>query len=137
VSHTLTVDGLDEVIAGVARMLQLDTATREVLRSSTEKLKTMVQGDTPVGIGPTKGQLKSGWSGVTEGYGGFTFQNPVPYAAVLERGLYPGVGPRTVKTGKGIFSRQAPDGMTAAITEAEAAKIVQYVAAEIERLSRG
>lgn len=42
--------------------------------------------------------------------------NGLPYAAVVEYGLYPGIGPKTVAgnnptTGGGIFSRQAPVGM--------------------------
>lgn len=42
--------------------------------------------------------------------------NGLPYAAVVEYGLYPGIGPKTVTgtnptTGGGIFSRQSPAGM--------------------------
>lgn len=42
--------------------------------------------------------------------------NGLPYAAVVEYGLYPGLGPKTVEgtnptTGSGSFSRQAPAGM--------------------------
>lgn len=42
--------------------------------------------------------------------------NGLPYAGVVEYGLYPGIGPKTVEgtnptTGGGIFSRQAPVGM--------------------------
>lgn len=42
--------------------------------------------------------------------------NGLPYAAVVEYGLYPGIGPKTVSgenptTGGGIFSKQAPVGM--------------------------
>jgi hypothetical protein len=35
----------------------------------------------------------------------------VPYAETLERGLYPGVGPRTKAAEGGIFSRQAVGGI--------------------------
>jgi hypothetical protein len=42
--------------------------------------------------------------------------NGLPYAAVVEYGLYPGIGDKTVEgqnpmTGGGAFSRQAPKGM--------------------------
>lgn len=42
--------------------------------------------------------------------------NGLPYAAVVEYGLYPGIGPKTKEganptTGTGVFSRQAPAGM--------------------------
>jgi hypothetical protein len=42
--------------------------------------------------------------------------NGLPYAAVVEYGLWPGVGPKTQQganpsSGAGIFSRQAPAGM--------------------------
>lgn len=42
--------------------------------------------------------------------------NGLPYAAVVEYGLYRGIGPKTEEgtnpiTGGGIFSRQAPAGM--------------------------
>lgn len=42
--------------------------------------------------------------------------NGLPYAAVVEYGLYPGIGDKTKQgsnpsTGSGIFSRQAPKGM--------------------------
>lgn len=68
------------------------------------------------------GELHKGWKVEKEDLGFIVF-NDTPYGAVLEAGLYPGVGkkpkgfpgnyPRTVSTGGGIFSTQAKKGMLA------------------------
>jgi hypothetical protein len=59
--------------------------------------------------------------------------NPrAPYVVVLEFGLYPGVGPKTVRTSEGVFSTQAPQGMVRR-TLVEFADIVT----EVERTLEG
>ena len=73
---------------------------------------------TPVDTGHAKeswGQIEElksagfGLSGAPEQ--GRVFGNTADYAEVLDSGLYPGEGPKTIQTAKGIFSRQAPEGI--------------------------
>lgn len=72
-------------------------------------LRNLSKGGTPV----KTGHAKSEWSEVqsTIGVNSLSFENRVSYIGILEHGLYPRVGPRTVATGRGIFSKQAPEGM--------------------------
>lgn len=57
------------------------------------------------------GYFKSSWSNVQKRSSGYSFSNKAPYAGHLEYGLYPGVGPRTVRYKGGIYSKQAPGGV--------------------------
>lgn len=64
----------------------------------------------------TPGTRGSGNLGALGAYPVVYITNGLPYAAVVEYGLFPGVGPLTVagsnpSTGSGIFSRKAPAGM--------------------------
>ena len=43
--------------------------------------------------------------------GGYRIYNPLPYGPTLEYGGYTRVGNKTVASGEGIYSRQAPHGM--------------------------
>ena len=73
---------------------------------------------------------KESWGNVIGHTGGFSFESEIPnydYMHVLEYGLYPGVGKphkgdireRTVKTGTGIYSRQAIEGWVRKYTESD------------------
>jgi len=78
-----------------------------------------LQGRTPVDRTTTKGKAKAvsehmqaQWELSAEMDGlGATFGNPAAYGPTLEEGKYPGIGPRTVAQGGGIYSRQAPGGI--------------------------
>lgn len=75
-------------------------------------IRNLVQAETPVG---KTERLKREWSSVSQVAGGFSFENRVPYAYVIEEGRYRGEGPRTVRSADGIYSRQAPEGMTSPV----------------------
>jgi len=95
-------------------------------------IKNLVQEETPVG---ETGDLKSGWSSISQVAGGYSFENRTPYAYVIEEGKFRGVGPRTVRTGDGIFSRQAPKGMTGPVLSDDAA-INRSILFVLERITR-
>lgn len=81
------------------------------------------------------GYLKGQWQ--TENTGnGWILRNDTPYAYVLEEGRYKGVGPRTVATSGGIFSRQAPGGIIKPIFDDDKIidRVVDVIIFEIERL---
>lgn len=80
-------------------------------------IRNLVQEETPVG---ETGDLKKGWSSISQVDGGFSFENRVPYAYVVEEGRYRGEGARTIRTEDGVFSRQAPEGMTAPVLQDDA-----------------
>lgn len=65
-------------------------------------------------ISPEKtGLFKSGWRMVDQGKGAIAFTNSTDYAQIIDEGRYRGIGPRTVRgRGGGIFSKQAPEGIT-------------------------
>ena len=62
------------------------------------------------------GHFKRSWGQIDQHEGGLTFENPVEYGSILEEGLYPGVGRRTVQAEGGIFSRQAVGGILGPMT---------------------
>lgn len=66
----------------------------------------LLMGKTPVDTGKTK----AAWTSVQTQFG-LSFTNTDAAIEYLEHGLYPGVGPKTVATERGIFSTQAPDGI--------------------------
>jgi len=84
-----------------------------------------IQHRTPVGHRKVKGKskqfgehLQDKWVIEIDSDGrGATIGTDVIYGPVLEFGRYPGVGPRTVATAGGIFSRQAPGGMIKPLIE--------------------
>lgn len=80
---------------------------QEATRTAAETFQRLIRGETPYDTGV----LKSGWTEPVESGDGFSFENPTEYAIVLEEGLYPGEGPKTVQTERGIFSREAREGM--------------------------
>jgi hypothetical protein len=115
-------------------------AMSRVMEDVAISLRNLVQGRTPVGekgVDPHREQLKRSWSEVqagAEAYS-FSFSTGVPYAVIIEEGKYKGVGPRTVATGEGIFSRQAPRGMLRPIMEDKA--LVQRILSQILESIRG
>jgi len=90
-------------------------------------LRNLVLGRTPVDTGA----LKRSWSPVSRTARGFTFGTALAYAQILEEGLYRGEGPRTVREGSGIFSRQARRGIIGPILEDE--NVINRISAEIVR----
>ena len=92
---------------------KIGQAFREMVQTLTMELRVKAMQKTPVATG----HLIRTWSNVDFNYGGYSFGNKAAYAPVLETGGYPGVGPRTVQTERGIFSKQAPDGMLAPLLE--------------------
>lgn len=113
----------------------LDAALDDVIKT----LRNLARGGTPVGVGSTSGATKRSWGPIEHEDGGLSFSLDVPWAEVLERGLYPGVGPRTVQTSEGIFSRQAPEGILSPMVEDEEVqrKIAGMVVSELERRLAG
>lgn len=83
---------------------------RSVIDASKDEVEEYVLGLVKQGTPVDTGKTKAAWSSVQR-KGGVTFKNPEPAARVLEKGLYPGVGPKTINTGDGIFSTQAPEGI--------------------------
>lgn len=98
----------------------LPEAIEVSIRDIATTLRNLVIGQTPVGIRPNSPRMKQSWSDVERTATGFAFSNPKDYASVLEEGRYPGVGPRTVATEGGIFSRQAPGGIIGPLLEDQA-----------------
>lgn len=90
----------------------------DALRGISTKVKNIIQGKSPVGIGDTSGNFKKSWSGLQKIGGGVSFKtasyawtNLKSYGAILEEGTYPGIGPRTITSGQGIYSKQAVGGV--------------------------
>lgn len=82
------------------------------------------------------GAFGTSWGQIEEAEGGYSFTNPLPYAHVLEFGLYPGLGPRTTPgPDAGIYSRQAREGVVRPILEESdtAIAVATAVAEELER----
>jgi len=119
------MERLRELVAGIP------AAAQSALQDVAETLRRLALGRTPYATG----ELYRSWSSVTREEGGFSFSTDVPYAEVLERGLYPGVGPRTVEVEGGIFSRQAPGGILTPIVEDDEVirKVVDLIVEVIER----
>ena len=92
-------------------------AVEEGIKEATALLRKLAEGNTPFDTG----RLKGSWSSVQQDIGtlSYSFSTDVPYATVLEEGLYEFVGPRTVLTSYGIFSRQAPSGILWPLIEEE------------------
>ena len=109
--------GLDVEVKGVKQIRPSRIgAIRAVIRPIVEKIRQLVIARTPV----DKGTAKAGWSELYTAPEGLSFTNPVAYMHVLEEGLYPGVGPKTVAYAGGIYSSQAPGGMITPIMEDKA-----------------
>lgn len=103
-----------------AALVRVPDAHRAGVLEAAKTLRLLALGRTPVGIAPGSPHLKKEWSNVEFEAGGFSFGNPVDYGEILERGTYPRVGPRTVATDGGIYSRQAPGGILRPLLEDQA-----------------
>lgn len=122
-------------------LLQVPAAARAGVLDALNTLRDLVRGRTPVGAPnrPTSGHLKDSWSNVEFLGGGLSFSGEfgtdVEYADTLERGLYPRVGPRTVASEGGIYSRQAPGGIIAPIAgdQQKIDMVIDLVLAQIIR----
>lgn len=122
-----------ERLAGVFEALaEIPEALEVGFRDVATFLRSAVLGRSPTG---DTGVFKASWGAIEEIDGGFSFTNPVPYAHVLEGGLYPGLGPRTTSAEGGIYSRQAPGGVAEPIMESAEfiEKVAELIAQEIER----
>jgi hypothetical protein len=115
------IESIQSLLSGVPGMF--DLAVQDVAKT----LRNLVIGRTPV----LTGALKKSWSTVSRTSVGFTFGTDLDYAQILEEGLYRGVGPRTVASGSGVFSRQAPSGIIGPLLEDE--RMIDRVATEIVR----
>ena len=109
----VTIEGL----AGALKRLEAwPEAVEEALEKVANNVRERIIAATPV----DSGTLKAGWGEVQKAgswgqtgkhESGRTFSNPVPYGEILEEGLYPQVGKKTVQTEGGIFSKKAPGGI--------------------------
>lgn len=96
----------------------VQTLVLKVAEATINIVRGLVIERTPVGDPKTDwhyGQLKASWSTIQKTEGGFSFSTGIPYAVILEKGLYKNVGPRTVAAADGIFSSQAPGGIVTPI----------------------
>ena len=102
-------------------LLNIKPAIEEAKKDIAITLRNLVIGNTPVGIRKKPSgtiRMKQSWSEPAQrGAGGLAFGSSLPYARRLEEGTYPGVGPRTIRYGKGIYSRQAPGGMVGPVLD--------------------
>lgn len=99
--------GAEEFAAFAHRILAIPNGLDVVAEDVANTLRNIVVGKTPV----ASSALKRSWSPVQRTTGGFSFSTDLPYAVVIEEGLYKSVGPRTVEYEGGVYSRQAPGGM--------------------------
>lgn len=83
---------------------------KSVIDESKGKLKDYVYDLLVEGTPKDSGKTRKAWSSVATEYG-LSFYNTEVSAYVLEEGKFSGVGPKTVQTGEGIFSTQAPEGI--------------------------
>lgn len=103
---------------------KLPEALNETVKALAMELRVKAMQKTPVATG----HLTRAWSSIDYLDGGYSFGNTAIYAPVLDKGRYPGVGPRTVQTGEGIFSKQAPQGMIQPLVEdAELAERIKEI----------
>ncbi len=132
--------------------VDLDTASKEDLKKLEDAFKDLPNAirtmlDDPgktlrnqaIGASPyLTGALKRSWSPLQRNEGGLSFHTDLPYAIVLEQGLYRGVGPRTVMMSSGIFSRQAPEGILEPLLKDENIKrITDAVVKHFEKVIGG
>jgi len=114
----ISPEGIDELRLFAQAYPKMVKSVIEESKADVESyLLDLIKEGTPVETGKTK----RAWTS-TKRKGGLSFRNPKVSAKVLDRGLYPGVGPKTVKTGSGIFSTQAPEGILNPIVKSEKVK---------------
>lgn len=72
----------------------------DVARSETGQLRDEIIKGWPVDTGASR----AGWQGpLQKGYAFYELRNEYPYAATIEYGGYPGVGPKTEKVGAHVL----------------------------------
>jgi hypothetical protein len=133
IDGNIRIEGLDVIREALN---SIEPAVLAALEDIGHTTRSLTLGRTPVGIRKGHaGTLKRSWGRVEKTGGGFSFGNTAPYAHVLELGLYPNVGPRTVQVGDGVFSRQAPGGILGPLIEDPSVlqRIADLVANEIVR----
>ena len=130
----------------------------DVMQDVTTRMRELAIGATPVGERPKRSKadrnpphMKQQWGAVTSVDGGFAFSNPAPYGYVLEYGLYPNPGRRTVAgtykgetdnwNAYGVFSKQADSGILGPLTvggiaDDAATTIMDEMLAMFERMGR-
>jgi hypothetical protein len=114
VNIDIKVSGIEQA----RRILQeVPNAVKVALKDSAITLRGLARGRSPVGIRRGSGEFKNAWGAVEPTARGFSFSNPEEYGQVLEQGLYPSVGPRTISVHGGIYSRQAPGGILSPLIE--------------------
>jgi hypothetical protein len=109
------IEGVWEILN---KLDDIEVVFHSGVKDTAISLRTLVEARTPMGTkGPMSepgyqpGTLRKSWGRVREYRGGFTFENIAGYADILEYGLYERVGPRTMQSPSGIFSKQAVGGM--------------------------
>jgi hypothetical protein len=111
---TVQVDTTQKIVDTLGRV---PAAARAGVLDALNSLRDLVRGRTPY----KSGHLKGSWSNVEFLDGGLSYSGEfgtgVDYAEILEHGLYPRVGQRTIESGGRIYSRQAPGGMIEPILE--------------------
>jgi len=142
---------VDVKIEGLKEALKKVGAWPDALEEALDKVANNVRERIIAATPHDTGTLKAGWGEVykTRTWGqldshesGRTFSNPVPYGEILEEGLYPKVGRKTVQTEGGIFSKKAPGGIMGPIinddnyTDYLVSLFVQALEEVLEKASR-
>lgn len=103
-----------QISVEVPSLVNLTKGRLSVLtRSVASQVRKAVVQATP----KDSGAAKRSWTPVRKTTGGYSFNNPLDYAHVLEYGSEPGkrpwpsAGPKTVLSGGKIYSAQAPGGI--------------------------
>lgn len=105
-----------------------------ITRSVAARVRNAMVKNTPVGLGPSKGETKRSWTGVRKTEGGYSFENTAIQSLSLELGSASGKRPwpnartRTIYSEGRIYSSQAPAGIT---TKAEIDTVAEDSANEL------
>lgn len=111
----ITVSASQEDLQEIARYLgAYPHEIKSIVNESKGKLQEYVHEALVEGTPSDSGKTRKAWSSVETEYG-LSFYNTEISAYVLEEGKFSGVGPKTVMTSEGIFSKQAPEGIIAPI----------------------
>jgi len=102
----ISIEGLEDFRDDLG---QIDASILDSIEEGIAWLRDAVVNRTPTDTG----YAQSSWGEIERHSNGFSFSNPVEYMSVLEKGLYPGLGPKTVIFQGGIYSSQAPGGIIA------------------------
>lgn len=133
ISATIRVERLAQIFEALAAV---EGAVEASLEDVAVFMRSLAIGASPEG---DTARFGTSWGQIEQIEGGFSFTNPLPYAHVLEFGLYPGLGPRTTSGPDGIYSRQAPEGVVRPQVEdpSVAERVAETMAEELARRLRG